>query len=1100
MLWLSASGFAAGGAGPNIEMDCPCTFAAASASSAVVELGVINRGTSYSGDLKVRAYAHAERDYLASQASRQYMGDISVPSVAPLTTRPAQDYQGSLRLPAPGDYYVTLLLLNDQNYVIDETTMAEPVEITSQPAQVYTAMYFPDEPALEVSNNALILDFPGLVNDTGSVQPVEVFLALTNSPDFFSVGHYRVGEYTTSALLPSGASLPAESSVVFDYTPIEGFEYLHLVVTNGRYVLLLQTLQTPDGVVSGPTFSVQNLNFLKDSDADGVADENERLMGTNPLSAGSRIPASEVDVLVLYDDDIEAGYAEARLDHLFAVANFALADSGVAMTLRRVATRPLAMNNTQPIDGQFGWLDDSESGRDIYQALDQWREQEGADLVTMFRKYDGGEICGLASMGGYATQGILSRTAFLSANFIEFDQCGDTTMIHEIGHNLGLGHSYEQDETGTFVWSRGYGEQGRFATLMAYADAFGVPTELGYFSNPDLVECQGDPCGRSQQQERPADAAASLNAVRYQAENFLLRDVDNDGFPDARDAFPEDGQEWVDTDGDGVGNNADEDDDGDGLPDSFEIQYGLLRLVDDSTKDLDSDGISNIDEYLAQSDPSVHYCEDMLEVRPESVDSTLAHERHIAMVNPASNATRQSFLRFINRNATAMQVEVYGRDDTAKPSRTGPVRFSIPAGAAKQMTVQDLERGNAKKALDGFLCSGAGKWQLQARSDYPLDVMNFIRTTDGFLTGMNAKVRQAQNSWSVGYFNSAANTELGSFLRLVNRTADSGTVRLTGVDDAGYPAEAAITLSLAANEAIQLNARDLEEGNQTKGLVGAFGEGAGLWRIEVESDLSLDVLSLVRMPDGFLVNMSAVVEPAVTGTNRRVVQFFNGAGYSSQESLLRVTNRATTENRITVSGTDDQGQASQPVYLQIPAGQSLLLSATELELGSSQAAVTGSLGDGYGRWRLSLSGAAEFDVVSLLTNEAGLVSNMSDYKLTSAGLSTLMVMNPGSNLNQRSYLRLVNQSSLDNTVSIVGVDDQGNESGVASVTLAPLEAREISATALEEGNVDVGIDGALGDGQGKWRLTVSSERPLAIIHLLQSPSGFMANLTRAVAE
>ena len=43
---------------------------------------------------------------------------------------------------------------------------------------------------------------------------------------------------------------------------------------------------------------------------------------------------------------------------------------------------------------------------------------------------------------------------------------------------------------------------------------------------------------------------------------------------DASDAFPNDASETLDTDGDGVGNNADTDDDGDGYPDSEELAAG----------------------------------------------------------------------------------------------------------------------------------------------------------------------------------------------------------------------------------------------------------------------------------------------------------------------------------------------------------------------------------------------------------------------------------------------------------------------------------------------------------------------------------------------
>lgn len=53
-----------------------------------------------------------------------------------------------------------------------------------------------------------------------------------------------------------------------------------------------------------------------------------------------------------------------------------------------------------------------------------------------------------------------------------------------------------------------------------------------------------------------------------------------------------------DTDGDGIPNRIDDDDDNDGLPDTFEVQYGLNPLdPSDAQKDLDGDGINNLDEY-----------------------------------------------------------------------------------------------------------------------------------------------------------------------------------------------------------------------------------------------------------------------------------------------------------------------------------------------------------------------------------------------------------------------------------------------------------------------------------------------------------------------
>ena len=59
-------------------------------------------------------------------------------------------------------------------------------------------------------------------------------------------------------------------------------------------------------------------------------------------------------------------------------------------------------------------------------------------------------------------------------------------------------------------------------------------------------------------------------------------DQDGDGVPRADsvpwDAFPNDVNEWRDTDGDGIGDNADTDDDGDGFSDEEERAAGTDPL------------------------------------------------------------------------------------------------------------------------------------------------------------------------------------------------------------------------------------------------------------------------------------------------------------------------------------------------------------------------------------------------------------------------------------------------------------------------------------------------------------------------------------------
>lgn len=86
----------------------------------------------------------------------------------------------------------------------------------------------------------------------------------------------------------------------------------------------------------------------------------------------------------------------------------------------------------------------------------------------------------------------------------------------------------------------------------------------------------------------------------------IVVDSDNDGIPNFSDAFPNDVTESVDTDLDGIGNNADTDDDNDGVLDSTDIfpldatestDLDMDGVGDNADLDRDGDGIVNVDDY-----------------------------------------------------------------------------------------------------------------------------------------------------------------------------------------------------------------------------------------------------------------------------------------------------------------------------------------------------------------------------------------------------------------------------------------------------------------------------------------------------------------------
>ena len=108
-------------------------------------------------------------------------------------------------------------------------------------------------------------------------------------------------------------------------------------------------------------------------------------------------------------------------------------------------------------------------------------------------------------------------------------------------------------------------------------------------------------------------SAAMLRTIRAQTATYIFapqclaadKDNDFDGIFDLEDAFPFDPDETIDTDLDGVGNNADTDDDNDGVLDTADA------FPDDAAESVDSDSDSvgdNADNCpsLSNSDSTKH--------------------------------------------------------------------------------------------------------------------------------------------------------------------------------------------------------------------------------------------------------------------------------------------------------------------------------------------------------------------------------------------------------------------------------------------------------------------------------------------------------------
>ena len=463
--------------------------------------------------------------------------------------------------------------------------------------------------------------------------------------------------------------------------------------------------------------------------------------------------------------------------------------------------------------------------------------------------------------------------------------------------------------------------------------------------------------------------------------------------------------------------------------------------------------------------------------------------RTVSYFPSASDALgRQGFARVVNRSGSAGTTTISAVDDSGFAPEA--LTLKIAANATLHFNSNDLERGNPGKGLSGGAGSGQGGWRLELSSGLDIEVLSYIRTADGFLTAMHDTAPLRDGAYRVAIFNPGSNRNQESLLRLVNAGGEMATARIAGTDDRGASG-GEVSLEIPAGESRTYSASELESGT-APGLDGSLGDGRGKWRLDVRAEQALSVMSLLSSPTGHLTNLSTVPDNEADGVHS-VPLFPSASDAYGRQGFVRLVNRDRA-GEVTIRAYDDTDREYEALTLSIGAGETKHFNSNDLEGGASSKGLNGSTGAGEGDWRLELTSDLAIEVLSYIRTPDGFLTSVHDVAPVEDGRHRVATFNPGSNSNQVSVVRLLNAGAEPARATVAGIDDRGTSPGGPVTVKIPAGAsRTVTAVELESGGD--GLEGALGDGAGKWRLEVESDREITVMSLLSSPTAHLTNLS-----
>ena len=516
---------------PPINIHCPCQIERINQTKAKVSLAIaFQKEVVDSGDLSINLLGATGIN--SFHGSYYPLGDVSLKSI-PYSASPTEVVvELPLNFRPEAEHFMSLILKSGDD-LVDQVNFLEVASPYFNPGgttpDITSNLMFNSAVSFEYDSSTFSLNIPS-INST-DLRSISETLNLEIRMYDEDIARYYTpasAEYQVTYDMDGNSSLTVtgdlDYSIDSNFQTNPDFPNLVLNISRGDTQILLYSLDVlGDGDLPDFSQTWTNIDTLLDSDGDTISDFNERILGTNSLLS-NEVPTSVIEIAFTVGSSAEASEyggsnLEATITHHIAVANSSFKDSGLAIELKNI--------------GIYSVGDDSDLDADA--VLESMKVREGifTDLNTLldrqpdlFMHYSTVGVIntgGKASVLGSFNDGVIDyKNDYLNGNnrgVVGIDN-PSLTLVHEVGHLLGLAHSRRQNSSisiGTYPWSLGHGIDNDFVTVMAYASEFNT-SRVGVFSTPNLLcGSTGKSCGVSHSDQiNGADAVKSLQTTAFQ--------------------------------------------------------------------------------------------------------------------------------------------------------------------------------------------------------------------------------------------------------------------------------------------------------------------------------------------------------------------------------------------------------------------------------------------------------------------------------------------------------------------------------------------------------------------------------------------------------